>query len=219
MPPDEPFTRRLTGRRVLLRAGLPLAAAATLAAVLLGGGPAGASTGAATPEPRYSALAGNEPTGLALVTSHHPRSPGDPVGPTWPAQAPEGAEGRWPVADTIRRVRLGVPGLSAWIARSASGGICVLLYDGVPTEGISSVGLGCSGPERLEHGASVEMLEVPGMPGKAVAAGVVPDGVTAVRSTMADGSIYTAPVSDNAWARVSDGAAASGQESTLLRGG
>lgn len=218
MAPEPSFLRRLFRRRNLLGAGPPLAAAAC-AALLLGGGGAAATASPAASGASYSALAGEEPSGLPLVSSHHLHSPSDPVGPTWPAQAPEGAGPQWPVTDSIRRVTLTVPGLSAWIARSGSGGVCVLLYDGVPEEGVSAVDLGCSSPERLDRGAAVEVLNIPGMPGKVIAAGVVPDGVTAVRSTMADGSTYTAPVSDNAWARITEVAAAEGQESTLITGG
>jgi hypothetical protein len=123
------------------------------------------------------------------------------------------------VSSSIRRLSLSVPGLSAWIARSGEGGICVLVYDGVPVEGASAVDMGCSTPEGIARGASVEVSEIPGMPGKVIAAGVAPDGVTSVTTTMADGSTETSPVSDNAWARVGDEPAAAGQQSTETIGG
>jgi hypothetical protein len=215
MASDLPFGRRLLRRRNLITAGLPAVGGVT-AALLLGGGGAAASPAAT---PTYTALNSTEPSGLPLVTSHHPRQPGDPEGPTWPAEAPEGAAERWPMAESIRRLELSVPGLSAWIARSGSGGVCVLLYDGQPVEGVSGVAMGCGTSERLARGASVEVFDIPGMPGKVIAAGVVPDGVAAVRWTMEDGSTYTAQVRDNAWARITDQAAASGGEPTMIEEG
>jgi hypothetical protein len=216
MASDSSSPRRLFRRRNLLAAGPP-ALGAVAAALLLGGGGASASPTAGSTS--YSALLSTAPSGLPLVTSHHFRQPGDPEGPSWPAEAPEGAAERGPVSSSIRRVELSVPRLSAWIARSGAGGICVLLYDGAPVNGVSAVDASCSLPERLDRGASVEVFDTPGMPGKVIAAGVVPDGVTAVTWTMADGSSYTAPVRDNAWARVTDQPAATGEEPTLTEEG
>jgi hypothetical protein len=198
----------------VLRAGPPLAAAGILAAVLSGGGAAATATTASVPS--YAALAGTEPTGLQLVDSP---AAGPSAGPTWPETTPEGAAGRWPVAASIRRVKLAAPGLSAWIARSGEGGICVLLYDGAAVGGVSAVYMGCSTPEGLARGATVEASEIPGMPGEFIAAGVVPDGVTAVSRTMADGSTETTPVSGNAWAQVGDVGAAPDQQTTEITGG
>jgi hypothetical protein len=107
-------------------------------------------------------------------------------------------------------VPLSVPGLSGWIASSIEGGICVLLYDGAPVGGVKAVYSGCSAEARLDRGASVEVSDIPGMPGRYLAAGVVPNGVSEVRFTMADGSTYTAPVKDNAWVRDTNQPAASG---------
>ncbi|HEX4437095.1 MAG TPA: hypothetical protein VH061_09900 [Solirubrobacteraceae bacterium] len=194
-----------------------MALAGTL--VVLGGGGAPATASSAASGVSYTALSSSEPTGLPLVESHQPASSSNQSGPTWPAQPPQEAAGRWPVTSTIRRLSLSVPGLSAWIARSGAGGICVLLYDGVPAGGVSAVDMGCSSPEGLARGASVEVSEIPGLPGKTIAAGVVPDGVTAVTTTMADGSTETAPVKGNAWARVGDQPAAAGQQSTETIGG
>jgi hypothetical protein len=187
--------------------------------VLMGGSGAPATATQAASGVSYTALASSEPTGLPLVETHQPASSSSPSGPTWPAQPPQEAAGRWPVTSSIRRLSLSVPGLSAWIARSGEGGICVLLYDGVPVEGAGAVDMGCSTPEGLARGASVEVSEIPGMPGKVIAAGVVPDGVTSVSATMADGSTETTPVSGNAWARVSDEPAAAGQQTTETIGG
>jgi hypothetical protein len=110
------------------------------------------------------------------------------------------------------------PGLSAWIARAEGGGICVLLYDGRSAEGVSAIDMGCSSPEGAARGASVEVSEIPGMPGKVIAAGVVPDGVTAVSEVMADGSTATSAVSGNAWARIADQPAATGEQPNEITG-
>ncbi len=203
-------------RRLLLGAGPPLAAAGIAAGLLaVGGTSAGASNAAA---PVYSALAGNAPSGLALVESHRPSGAGEPPGPTFPAQPPEGASG-WPVASSIRRLSIGEPGLSAWIARADGGGICVLLYDGRSAEGVSAIDMGCSPAASAGRGASVEVSDIPGMPGRVIAAGVVPDGVTAVSEVMADGSTATSAVSGNAWARIAEQAAATGEEPNEITGG
>lgn len=205
-------------RHLLVRAAVPLMALVG-ALILLDAGGAPATAVQAAGSVSYTALAGTGPTGLPLVESHQPASASNPSGPTWPAQPPQEAAGRWPVTSTIRRLGLSVPGLSAWIARSGEGGICVLLYDGVPVEGASAVDMGCSSPEGFARGASVEVSEIPGMPGKVIAAGVVPDGIASVTATMADGSTSTSPVKGNAWARVGDQPAAAGQQSTETIGG
>lgn len=202
-------------RRLLLRAGPPLAAAGLAAALLAGsGGNAAAGT---APAPQFAALASTAPSGLPLVDPHEPRSAGE-TGPTFPAQPPEGASD-WPVADSIRRLTLEEPGLQAWIARSSAGGVCVLLYDGVPVEGVAALDVGCSAPEGDSHGAAVEVSDIPGMPGKVIAAGVVPDGVAAVSEVLADGSTARSAVSGNAWARVADQPAAAGEQPTEITGG
>jgi hypothetical protein len=203
------------GRRLLMRAG-PLAAVAALAAALLAGGGGSAGATPAAP-PRYSALEGTQATGLAVIEPQSAPAPSGAPQPSIEAQAPAGAED-WPVTSSIRRLALG-GGLSAWIARSSQGGICVLLYDGVPVKGVAAVYVGCSGAEALEQGASVEVGEIPGMPGEVIAAGVVPDGVSSVSEAMADGSTVTSQVSGNAWARVSAVSAAAGAEPTENTGG
>jgi hypothetical protein len=210
--------RLLLRPRIAFVVGL-LTIAALVMFLLLDGraGTAKASTG--SPYAAYQALGSSEPSGLPLVTSHHLHTSSDPTGPTWPIEAPEGAGTEWPLASSIRRVSPGVQGVSVWIAKSLAGGVCVLLYDGTPVNGLSAVYAGCSSAEHVESGASVEVSEIPGQPGKVYAAGVVPNGVTSVQSKMADGSTYTAAVSDNAWARVTSVPAESGQVSTQITGG
>ena len=157
-----------------------LAAAGVAAASLAGG--AGAATATPEPPPSYTALEGaREPTGLTLVDPHAAGS-ASPAGPSWPASPPAGT-GRILAGDSsIRRAEAGRAPVSAWIARSAAGGVCVLLYDGRPVEGVAAVELGCSTPEGFGDGASIEISEIPGMPGRVIEAGVVPDGVTGVRT-------------------------------------
>jgi hypothetical protein len=198
---------------LLPRAAVPVAAAGVGAALLSGGG---ATAGAAPePAPVYSALGGSEPTGLTLVTPQS--APMD--GPTWPATTPAVTGGSWPVTSTIRRLKLAAPGVSAWIARSQAGGICLLVYDGRQVEGNGVVGATCSTPEKVGAGASLEITEIPGQPGRVVEAGVAPDGVSAVRTTLADGSTTTTAVTGNAWARSGDSPSAPGSEPTAITGG
>jgi hypothetical protein len=208
------------GRRprlgLLLRAGAPLIAAGSAAALLSGGGSSARASIASAPS--YSALESTAASGLPVAEPTDRHRPGDPVGPSFPAQPPDGATG-WPVAGSIRRLSLSEPGLSAWIARGADGGVCVLLYDGRPVDGVSAIDMACSPPEGLSRGASVEVAEIPGMTGKTVAAGVVPDGVTSVREVMADGSTATSAVHGNAWARIADEPAAAGEQPTESREG
>ena len=206
-------------RRLLLRAGPPVAVAALAATLLAGGQGSAAATPAAVA--RYAALegaAGAQPTGLALVQAGDAPAPSAAAQPSLLAQPPAGSEA-WPVASSIRRLTVGQSGLSAWIARSSQGGVCVLLYDGVPVSGVAAVYVGCGAPEALAQGASVEVGEIPGMPGRTIAAGVVPDGVSSVSESMADGSTVTSPVSDNAWVRVSGQQAAAGAQPTENTGG
>jgi hypothetical protein len=210
--------RLLSRSRIAFVVGLLALAAITL--VLLSNGKG--STAAATPSSPYAAyqaLNSSEPSGLPLVASHHLHNSSDPTGPTWPIEAPEGAGTEWPLASSIRKVSPGVQGISVWIAKSIAGGICVLLYDGTPVDGVSAVAASCSTSEQVDKGATVELSEVPGQPGKVYAAGVVPDGVSSVQSKMSDGSTYTAQVADNSWARVTDVPAESGQTPTQTIGG
>ena len=198
-----------------LRAAPLLAAAAAAGLLVTGGGSAGASGGAA---PVYSALASEGPTGLTLVSGHHLHMAGEAAAPSFPAQPPAGAE-NWPVASSIRRLALSDSSMSAWIARSSEGGVCVLVYDGVPVDGVAAVYAGCSSAEALTRGASVEIDEIPGMPGETIAAGVVPDGVTGVSERLADGSTATSAVSGNAWLRVGSEPAAPDEQPTEITGG
>lgn len=211
----QPYVPHKLRRRGL--AALSLLALVAGGAVAASGGGASATASAGAPSVSYAALASTAPTGLPLVSGDGP-SGGAAAGPTWPEQEPAGAQS-WPIASSIRRLTLSTPGLQAWIARSAVGGVCVMLYDGVPVDGVSALDVGCSPAGQLDRGASVEVSEIPGHPGEVIAAGVVPDGVSAVSTPMSDGSIQTTPVSDNAWSRVGTEPAAAGAETTEIAGG
>lgn len=95
----------------------------------------------------------------------------------------------------------------------------MLVYDGTPVEGSGVVGATCSTPERVGAGASLEVTEIPGQPGRIVEAGVEPDGVTGVRTTLADGSATTTAVTGNAWARSGSAPSAPGSEPVAITGG
>lgn len=211
----------LAKRRSIFAAGL--CAAATAALLLAGHGANSGANAASAAAASYAALDSQEASGLTLVSSHSAApAAGEGAGtphPSWPAQAPEGAGQHWPDATTIRRLTLSVPGLTAWIAASLEGGICVLLYAGEPPDGNAAVYSSCSAEGRLDRGASLDVSGIPGKPGVTIDAGVVPDGVTAVTATLADGGSETLQVQDNAWARESDEPMAAGQAPAWTTGG
>ncbi len=203
-------------RRLLFGAGPPVVVSALAVALLAGGGGSAGATPAATA--RYSAFESRQPTGLALVDARSAPAPSGSPQPSLVESPPAGAE-EWPVASSVRRLSLQQDGMSAWIARSSQGGVCVLLYDGVPVQGVAAVYVSCAGPESLDRGASMEVSDIPGMPGRVIAAGVVPDGVGSVSERMADGSTVTSRVSGNVWARVSGQQAEAGAEPSENTGG
>jgi hypothetical protein len=194
----------ISKRNLALLCGVLGAATVALVVLLTG---AGSSAKASTPSPyaAYPALNSIEPSGLPLVASHHSYQPGEPTGPTFPAEAPEGAltaGGRWPISSSIRRVTVGVPGVSVWIAKSFGGGVCVLVWDGISQD--SAVDFSCSTSEDLDRGASVQVRGISSMPGKALSAGIVPDSTTSVTTQAPTGSTEATPVTDNAWAHFSE---------------
>ncbi len=208
---------RLLRGRFVTRVGPALALAATAAAITGGGGSSVA--GGSEPEASYAVLEEEAgPTGLQIgPPAPGPAGPGETPVPTLPETAPEGA-GNWPVASSVRRLETGSTGMSAWIARSSEGGVCVLFYDGTPVEGVAALDVGCSTEEGLDRGASIEVSEIPGQPGEVIAVGVVPDGVTSVSEVLADESTATSPVSGNAWIRVGTEPAAPGEIPNETRG-
>jgi hypothetical protein len=154
----------------------------------------------------FPALESTAPTGLALVSSHSASREAGAEDPTWPMEAPDGIQGGWPVAASIRAVSVDVPNVSAWIAKSTGGGICVLLWPHQPAGGVPGVGYSCStSSEDLSQGATTQLSQLPDSPGKVYVAGVVPSGVESMKVTLADGTTTTVGVSDNAWALETEG--------------
>lgn len=176
---------------------------AVVSLILLSNG-SGATANASAPAPpsyaAYPALNSHEPTGLPLVT-HSSSPPGNATavaapGPTFPASPPPDLMGEWPAADSIRKVAVTVPTISAWIAKSIGGGVCVLSSRHQAIKGVYGVAVSCN-PDP-NSGATVES-EVPGTKGATVA-GVVPTGVSSVQVALADGTTKSVTVTDNAWA-------------------
>ena len=205
--------RRLRGR--LARRVVPALGLATAAAAIAAAGGSSAAAGPEAPASYKALEAPAGPTGLRLGP---PAPAGEAPVPTFPASPPAGAAD-WPVASSVRRLELGEPGMSAWIARSSQGGVCVLFYDGTPVNGVAAVYAGCSTAEATNRGAAVEIAEIPGQPGEVIAAGVVPDGVSSVSEAMADGSTATSTVSGNAWVRIGQQPAAPGAQPIETTGG
>jgi hypothetical protein len=151
----------------------------------------------------YPALASTAPSGLPLVASHEGGGSG---GPTWPIEAPEGVQGGWPISSSIRAVSVGAPGMSAWIAKSIGGGVCVLLWVHQPADAVPSVASSCTtDAEGLSRGATTQLSQLPDSPGEVYVAGVVPSGVSSMDVTLADGSVQSVPVTDGAWALQAEG--------------
>ncbi|HEX3391775.1 MAG TPA: hypothetical protein VHS55_04370 [Solirubrobacteraceae bacterium] len=190
------FARSRAGKRSIL--ALTLAAVAVLVSTLL----LSASGSTATPSSEYAAypaLQNNAPTELAFVSSHSATHTGDR--PTWPLQAPEGAQSGWPLAESIRKLNTESPNMTTWIAKSLGGGVCVLLWVHEPAGDTPSIGYTCSGEteEDLHRGATTYISEVPGEPGRVFVAGVVPSTVAAIQATLANGATKTVAVNGNAW--------------------
>ncbi len=154
----------------------------------------------------YPALDSTAPSELALVASHGPADGSQR--PTWPLVAPEGARSSWPLGESIRKLDLEAPNMTAWIAKSLGGGICVLLWAHQPAGDTPSIGASCSGESEAEvqRGATTQVSQVPGEPGVVYVAGVVPSTVSTVEVTLADGSTQMVAVKDNAWSLEAQGA-------------
>jgi hypothetical protein len=193
----------LTRHRAVAVAGF-LAIAAILAIVLLSNG-SGATAKASAPLPplyaAYPALNSTEPSGLTVAT------PGSPEalaakGPVFPANPPGGMASHGPLLASIRRLPIGLPNVSAWIAKSADGGLCVLASSNQPVvSGAYGLGIGC-GPASVSDAGVTSEMEAEDR--KTVTVGVVPDNVSSVQVAFTDGAKETVPVSGNAWALESD---------------
>jgi hypothetical protein len=197
------FARSRAGRRSIL--ALTLAAVVVPVSIML----LSASGSTATPTSNYAAypaLQSNGPTELEFVASHGATHEGNR--PTWPLQAPEGSlSSNWPLAESIRKLNVQSPNMTAWIAKSLGGGVCVLLWVHQPTGDIPSIGSSCSGETEADvnAGATTQISEIPGEHGTVFVAGVVPSTVAAVTATMADGTTKTVTVAENAWSLEASG--------------
>jgi len=152
------------------------------------------------PSGLYPALKSTGPSGITLSSPGQRQGDSTPSFPVSPPGEAVVAE-HWPIASTIRAVRVNVPGISAWIAESYGGGVCALAWDGGTP---SAVGFSCSPISDLAQGAGVELRDMPSRPGKVLKVGVVPSGTTSVSVTLPNGSAARAPVSDGAWAYLAD---------------
>lgn len=163
----------------------------------------------------YSALNSNESAQLEFTDSHEPRATDGR--PTWPLSPPGGAQGGWPMAESIRPLHIQAPNLTAWIAKSLGGGVCVLLWAHQPSGDAPGIGASCSeeSEEGLRRGATTQVSEIPGEPSRVDIAGVVPSTVSAVTVTQADGSSKTVPVENNGWALETEGTPQSVQSITV----
>lgn len=195
------MTATSSSRRIVPAVGLAVAClTALIVALTTSSGSTAARASSVSPSTLYPALKNTGPLGITLTSRDEHQARDTPSFPSSPPDEAVVAE-RWPIASTIRPVRVNVPGISAWIAESYGGGVCALAWDGGTP---SAVGFSCSPPSDLERGAGVELREMPSRPGKALKVGVVPSGTTEKTVKLSDGSAATVPVSGNAWAYLAD---------------
>jgi hypothetical protein len=191
-------------RRTAVGAWLVVAAlAALMVAVADGSGSTVARASSASVSAVYPALDSKDASGITLFATPHRHQPGSSTAPGFPMNPPAepGAAEHWPIASTIRRVAVGVPGVMAWIAESYSGGVCVLAWDG-GSDG--AVGFSCSTAANVDQGVGVELREMPSLPGKVLKVGVAPSGTKGMTAKLTNGSTATIPVAGNAWAYLAD---------------
>jgi len=195
-------THLLTKRMLAWACGL-LAVAAALVAPLSNsvGAIASASAPKAPLHATYSALSATGPTGLPVV------APGSPAAATLGAKGPTfaatPASSNGPEAGSIRSLPVSTSTMSAWIATSASGGVCVLASPHQPVKpGIYGVGASCGTAATHDSGATLEFEPPSG--NRVMIAGVVPDDVSAVVVTLTDGESRAIPVASDAWTLETD---------------
>lgn len=169
---------RWPGSKVLLTCALAItvAGAAVLVAVATGS-IASASSTPAVAQSDYS----------ALVSA----SAGDAS--AWMPPSASAGEGNRPIGSSATELNLGKPNLVLTIAKSSEGGVCVF----VERRGGRGGGGSCGTAALLKTGETAEVHE---QSAPTVLAGVVPDGVSAVKVTFVDGSSQTVPVVHNGWA-------------------
>ena len=170
-------------RGVFAGAVLAIAGAATALLLLVTGnaGNARAAGAPAVTQSDYSVF-GTAAAGAASGSVPASETSGGPGGP------------EYAVAGSFTRLAVSTSNLTVLIAKSSEGGVCVF----VEPHGARGVGGSCAPAALLATGAKGEMQEEPS--GRRTVAGVVPDGVSAVRVGFADGLSQTVPVVDNGWA-------------------
>jgi hypothetical protein len=109
-----------------------------------------------------------------------------------PSSASAG-EGNRPIGSSATELNLGKPNLVVTITKSSEGGVCVF----VERHDARGGGGSCGTATLLSTGETAEVHE---QNAPTVLAGVVPDGVSAVKVTYVDGSSKTIPVIHNGWA-------------------
>lgn len=172
-----------------------ITAGAILLVVVLSGGAAQADSQSVGPPSDYAVLGGTS-TGDASALA--PPS-GDLVG-----------EGNRPITDSITEVNTGNRDLTVTVADSTEGGVCVF----VERQGARGGGGSCGAPSLLKTGETAEVREDDG---PTVIAGIVPNGVTAVKVGFADGTSQTVNVASNVW--VIENAPAAMSNTTDVTGG
>lgn len=203
----EGYSGLVSGRRGIAVLFALVAAGAACVVLLSGHTRAGAQATYSS----YPALGGTGPTGLTIAASEQQAK--EATGPVWMAQAageansvgPEQVQHGRPEVSSIRKVDTGVPGALVWIAKSTSGGICVLASTGKPLpNGRVATAASCStAAGGLSNGAAIELSGLlAGSSTEVLLAGVVPSGVSSLSAVLADGSTTTATVADNGWAVV-----------------
>jgi hypothetical protein len=212
------MTSILTSWRTALATGLLAAAAVALVLALAdGSGSSVATASSGSVSALYPALESKADPGITLVADPRQSRSTAATGPSFPANPPpEAVEAeRWPVSSTIRRVSVDVPGVTAWIAESYGGGVCVLAWPGGAS---SAVGYSCSTAETLTRGAAMELRDLTSMPGKVLKVGVAPSGTKAMTMKLTSGSSASVPVSGNAWAYIADEGSTVPGSTTAVRG-
>jgi hypothetical protein len=196
----------LTTRRGLFAAAA-LGAAAVVMFVLIATGP-GATAKANGTAPAayadYSALSATEASDLPLVTIGSPTATQLAAkGPVFPADPTANLASHGPVPSSIKKLTVSSPNVSAWIAESGDGGICVMASRHHSTDkGSFALGIGCVPAELVGTGAMVELQSTQNAGN--IVVGAVPDGVSSVEVELNDGNNEAVPVTGDAWSLETD---------------
>lgn len=196
------FEQPISTKRYVAAVGGALALVAIVCFVLLSGGSGGGTAAADAPSPyaAYSVLNSSGPSGLPIVnrTTGTANSTAPAVsGPTFRASPPAHFVGDWPEAASIRKLSIAASAISAWVAKSIDGGLCVLSVHNQPIKGLYPIGMTCTSASNL--GTGVYGQSETATSNTRTAVGVVPDGVSAVEVTLGGGTTQKINVTNNAW--------------------